>query len=170
LFGTAVLTNNLLSLVPEISERLREKKYLLATAESCTGGMIAAAVTDLAGSSDIFAGAIIAYSNRIKETLLGVPAEILRNKGAVSAECAGAMVNGVCERLGAQAGIAVTGIAGPGGGTPQKPVGLVYIAAKLNDRIEVRECNFRGNRAAVRNRTRATAFLLLRKLLIEENT
>jgi nicotinamide-nucleotide amidase len=168
LFGSQVLEDDQLSVVAEISERVRRAGIMLATAESCTGGMISSAFTDLAGSSDIFMGAVVAYSNQIKQNVLGVPEDILVDKGAVSPECAEAMVDGLCKFMKTQAGISVTGIAGPGGGTPDKPVGLVYIGAKVNDRIEVQKHNFNGDRSAVRERTCARALLLLRKLLLEE--
>jgi nicotinamide-nucleotide amidase len=168
LFGSQVLEDDQLSVVAEISARLRRAGIMLSTAESCTGGMISSAFTDLAGSSDIFMGAVVAYSNQIKQNVLGVPEDILMNKGAVSQECAEAMVAGLCKLMKTQAGVSVTGIAGPGGGTPDKPVGLVYIGAKVNDRIEVKKHNFNGDRSAVRERTCARALLLLRKLLLEE--
>jgi nicotinamide-nucleotide amidase len=168
LFGSQVLEDDQLSVVAEISERVRRAGIMLATAESCTGGMISSAFTDLAGSSDIFMGAVVAYSNQIKQNVLGVPEDILVDKGAVSPECAEAMVDGLCKFMKTQAGISVTGIAGPGGGTPDKPVGLVYIGAQVNDRIEVQKHNFNGDRSAVRERTCARALLLLRKLLLEE--
>ncbi|MCP3968028.1 MAG: CinA family nicotinamide mononucleotide deamidase-related protein [Lentisphaerae bacterium] len=166
LFAKKVLINDLLSLPQDISCLLKERNMTFATAESCTGGMIGASITDLPGSSDIFLGGIISYANEIKHHLLGVPQEILDNKGAVSHECAEAMVRGATKALKTNAAIAVTGIAGPSGGTPEKPVGLVYIAAKMNDKVLVRKCNFKGDRAAIRKRACAIALLTLRELLV----
>ena len=114
--------------LPEIVlDLLRERAWTAAAAESCTGGMVAARLTDIPGSSDVFAGGVVTYSNELKHALLGVPAEVLARHGAVSPEAAEAMAAGARERLGADVAVAVTGIAGPGGGTPEKPVGLVYL-------------------------------------------
>jgi competence/damage-inducible protein CinA-like protein len=166
LFGDAVLADNKLSLVEEISERLRGQGYTLGTAESCTGGMIAAAITDLPGSSQIFKGSIISYSNDVKAKLLGVPQDILDTCGAVSAECVRAMVLGAAKTLDVDAAIAVSGIAGPDGGTDEKAVGLAYIAALLHDEIIVKKYIFPGNRDSIRNRTKVRALLMLRELFI----
>lgn len=166
LFGNSVLANNLLSLTEEVSFHLREHKMTLATAESCTGGMIAAAITGLAGSSDIFKGSIVAYSNEIKENILGVPDDILKTLGAVSEECVAAMTDNICARFNTDAGIAVSGVAGPGGGTPEKPVGLVFIGVRVKQRREVRRFVFRGSRETVRRRAVANALRMLRELLM----
>ncbi|HEX7510996.1 MAG TPA: nicotinamide-nucleotide amidohydrolase family protein, partial [Chitinivibrionales bacterium] len=106
---------------------LIEKGLTLSVAESCTGGMIGAAITSVAGSSKYFKGGVIAYANEIKEKVLGVPKELLETKGAVSAEVVEVMARGVAELCKTQCGIAVSGIAGPDGGTDEKPVGLVFI-------------------------------------------
>ena len=168
LFGNAALANDSLSLAEEVSFQLRSRKFTLATAESCTGGMIAAAITDLAGSSDIFKGSIVAYSNEVKEKILGVSGGILEKHGAVSEECVAAMVDSICAMFGADAGIAVSGIAGPGGATPDKPVGLVFIGVRVKELTEVREFNFRGSRETVRRRTVANAFRMLRELIFRQ--
>lgn len=165
LFGDAVLADNKLSLIEEISEDLRRQGYTMGTAESCTGGMIAAAMTDLPGSSQIFAGSIVSYSNAVKAKLLGVPQEVLDTHGAVSGECVRAMVSGAAKALNVDAAIAVSGIAGPDGGTDEKPVGLVYIAASLHDEIIIARHIFHGNRDAVRNRAKVRGLLMLRELL-----
>lgn len=110
-----------------IGDQLRARKWTLATAESCTGGLIGSLITDVAGSSDYFAGGILAYSNAIKQSLLGVRAETLARHGAVSAETACEMADGARRVLAADVALSATGIAGPGGGTPDKPVGLVWI-------------------------------------------
>src|SRR5690606_25849076 len=104
------------------------KGVTIATAESCTGGLVAHRITTVAGSSAYFIGGVVAYSNELKQSLLGVPAAILERHGAVSRQCALAMAQGVRLRTGADIGVSTTGIAGPGGATPTKPVGLVYIA------------------------------------------
>jgi PncC family amidohydrolase len=111
-----------------IGELLRERHWRLATAESCTGGLVSHLVTNVPGSSDYFVGGVVAYSNPIKERLLGVPREQLVEHGAVSEEVAISMAEGARRELGAEVGLSVTGIAGPGGGTPSKPVGLTWVA------------------------------------------
>ena len=153
------------TLVEEISQLLRERGERIATAESCTGGLIAAEITGLPGSSDIFPGSVVTYSNEVKIELLGVPRQIIVDHGAVSEECAAAMLEKVCEKFATAAGIAVTGIAGPAGGTQEKPVGLVYIAVRYRGKQVVKEHNFSGNREMIRLRTVNTAFNLLRKLM-----
>jgi nicotinamide-nucleotide amidase len=107
---------------------LREKGWKIATAESCTGGLVAAAITDVAGSSDVFDRGFVTYSNAAKIEMLGVPAELIAKHGAVSAEVAQAMADGALNHSNADLAIAITGIAGPSGGTAEKPVGLVYLA------------------------------------------
>jgi PncC family amidohydrolase len=165
-FGSAVATNRKLSLVDEVFEMLKSQNFTLATAESCTGGMIAAAFTDLPGSSLIFSGSIVAYSNQVKIEQLDVPENIIVSHGAVSEECVTAMVANVRKKFHTNAGIAVSGIAGPGGGTEQKPVGLVYIGAELNERRLVKKFQFKGSRAEVRHRAVVNALRLLRELLL----
>jgi len=108
--------------------RLAQRGQSLGLAESCTGGRLASAITSIPGASDVLPGAVVSYANRIKQALLGVSAQILQEHGAVSAECAAAMARGAQAALGGDWAIAVTGIAGPGGGSADKPVGLVYIA------------------------------------------
>jgi nicotinamide-nucleotide amidase len=143
----------------------RERGQKLATAESCTGGLVAARLTSVAGSSDVFVGAVVAYANEVKEHELGVPQEILGRHGAVSSEAAAAMAAGVRGRLGADVAVSVTGIAGPGGGSAEKPVGLVHLHAEGPDGELVRELNLPGDREAIRLRATAAALHLLRTLL-----
>ena len=156
------------SRVEEIVLRLcRDRGLTLATAESCTGGMVAERLTSVPGSSDVFVGAIVAYANAVKLGELGVSAETLQEHGAVSAETAAAMARGVCERLGADVGVAVTGIAGPDGGTDEKPVGLVYAhAVSAGGELAV-ELSYGGDRETVRRRATAAALHLVRKLVTE---
>jgi nicotinamide-nucleotide amidase len=125
----------------------------VAAAESCTGGLIAAAITSVPGSSGYFLGALVTYADAAKEELLGVPAAMLATHGAVSAQTARAMAAGAKDRLGSSLAIAVTGIAGPDGGTAEKPVGLTYLALASGDVAEVRKLQLGGDRDA--NRTAA---------------
>jgi len=122
----------------------------MATAESCTGGLVASTLTDVAGSSRWFEGGVVAYDNRVKMNLLGVPEEILVRYGAVSKPCVESMVNGVCELMKVPVGLAISGIAGPDGGTPEKPVGLVWMAWRLNRRVWSREFHFQGSRRDIK--------------------
>ena len=143
----------------------REQGLTLATAESCTGGLVAARLTSIPGSSDAFLGAIVAYANDVKEAELGVPADVLREHGAVSAEAAAAMAGGVRARLGADVGIAVTGIAGPGGGTEEKPVGLVYVHTQTPTASRGVEFSYGADRDGIRRRATVAALHLTRRLL-----
>jgi nicotinamide-nucleotide amidase len=149
-----------------VLDLLRARGWTGATAESCTGGMVAAALTDIAGSSEAFAGGVVAYSNRLKQDLLGVSDDVLERHGAVSAEAAAAMAAGARARLGADAAVAVTGIAGPGGGTEEKPVGLVYLHVSSPAGEDVRRMDIPGSRDAVRGRAATAALQLLRAHLV----
>ena len=113
----------------ELIDRCRDAKLRIATAESCTGGLVAGAITDIPGASQVFDWGVVTYSNEAKTQLLGVPAELLDKHGAVSAEVAASMAEGALARSGADIAVAVTGIAGPDGGSAEKPVGLVHFAA-----------------------------------------
>ena len=148
-----------------ILELCRERGWTLATAESCTGGLVAVRLTSVPGSSDVFLGGIVAYDDGVKEHELDVPAALLAEHGAVSAEVAEAMAQGARKRLGADVAVAVTGIAGPGGGTPEKPVGLVYLHAEGPDGGVGQEFSFPGDRAAIRARSAVGALHLVRRLL-----
>ena len=151
-----------------VLERCRERGLTLATAESCTGGLVAARITSVPGSSDVFVGGIVSYANEVKTAELGVPEEVLREHGAVSPETAAAMADGVRGRLHADVGVAVTGIAGPGGGTPEKPVGLVYVhAAGPGGARRAAELNFPGDRETIRSRATVAALHLVFKLVTE---
>ena len=139
--------------VQQLAELLLAKSCLLATAESCTGGMIAAACTDLAGSSAWFERGFVSYSNDAKTELLGVDAALIRRHGAVSEEVAQAMVQGAISRSKAQVAVAVTGVAGPTGGSRAKPVGTVWFGFMVNGRLSSELQHFSGDRAAVRKAT-----------------
>jgi nicotinamide-nucleotide amidase len=137
----------------------------LASAESCTGGLVAARLTSVPGSSDVFRGGVVAYANEAKIDQLAVPAETIERHGAVSAETARAMAEGARTRLHADVAVAVTGVAGPGGGTPEKPVGRVYVHVSGPDRDDGRELTIPGDRDAVRARATVTALHLVRRVL-----
>jgi competence/damage-inducible protein CinA-like protein len=143
----------------------RARGLSVATAESCTGGLVSARLTSVPGASDAFVGSLVAYSDDMKLEQLGVPAATLRAHGAVSAETAAAMSRGARERLGADVAVSVTGIAGPGGGSPEKPVGRVHIHAEGPEGEIARELDIPGGRESVRRRATATALHLLRRLL-----
>ena len=145
----------------------RAREWTLATAESCTGGMVAERLTAIAGASDVFVGSVVAYSDGVKARELSVSLDVLARHGAVSAEAAAAMASGVRERLGADVGVAVTGIAGPGGGSEEKPVGLVYVHAETPERERGVEFQFPGDRDSIRRRATVTALHLLRRLLTQ---
>ena len=143
----------------------RARGLTLATAESCTGGLLAARLTSVPGSSDVVLGGVVAYANEVKQAQLAVPAELIEAHGAVSAEVAAAMARGVRDRLGADVGVAVTGVAGPGGGTAEKPVGLVHVHAEGPDGGLGRSLDFPGDRASIRARSVVVALHLVRALL-----
>ena len=146
----------------------RARGWSLATAESCTGGLVAARLTSVPGSSEVFAGGVVAYANSVKEAELGVTAATLAQHGSVSAETAAEMAAGVRARLGVDVGISVTGIAGPGGGTAEKPVGLVYLHAESPDESLGVEFSFPSDRETIRARGAAAALHLTRRLLSQE--
>ena len=148
-----------------IGALLMERGEMLGTAESCTGGLIGGRLTAIPGSSGWYVGGVVSYSNALKESALGVPSAMLERFGAVSAEVAEAMARGARERLGCAWSIAVTGVAGPGGGTPDKPVGLVYVAVGGADGVEVRELRLHGDRERIRMRSSTIALHLLRTAL-----
>jgi nicotinamide-nucleotide amidase len=154
-----------LALAERVLAACRARGWRVATAESCTGGLVAATLTAIAGASEIVERGFVTYSNQAKMELLGVPAETIAGHGAISAETAAAMAQGAVARAGVDLAVSVTGIAGPGGGTPQKPVGLVYLGLARNDgaaRVERRLLP--GDRAEVR---RAALTLALELLLAE---
>lgn len=148
---------------------LTERGLTLTTAESCTGGLLAERITDVPGSSRVFLGGCITYSNALKTQLVGVPAEMIEAHGAVSPQVAEAMARGVRERLASDFGIGITGIAGPDGGTPDKPVGLVHIALADAEGVVADASHFRGTRADVRRRATQVALTLLRDRILHRS-
>jgi nicotinamide-nucleotide amidase len=146
---------------------LRARNLSLATAESCTGGLVGARLTDVPGASDVFVGSIIAYSNAVKAGQLDVPEEVLSLHGAVSAEAAAAMARGARERLGADVAVSVTGVAGPDGGTDSKPVGLVFLHASGPMGERDLRLDFPGDRETIRGRAAVAALHLVRRLVTE---
>ena len=148
--------------------KLIEQKLTIATAESCTGGLISKRLTDIAGSSEYFLGSITAYSNQLKTSLLDVPMDIINAHGAVSEETALKMANGVRAKTGADIGMSTTGISGPGGGTKNKPVGLVYIGVVTPEKTILKKYNFNFGRNIHREMT-TTATLNITRLAIEQN-
>jgi nicotinamide-nucleotide amidase len=151
----------------QVAELLKRKTQTVATAESCTGGLLAARLTEKPGASDYFKGAAIVYSNEAKITQAGVKAETIEQHGAVSAEVAEALAEGARAKLGADVGVGVTGIAGPGGGTEEKPVGLVWLSVATADAEPLtRSVNLPGSRADIRDRTTTVAMHLIRRALL----
>jgi len=148
-----------------VAELLTENKLDIAIAESCTGGLVGDRITNIPGSSNYFKGGIIAYSNQIKQKKLGVPADILKNKGAVSEQTAEAMACGIKKEFKTDIGLSITGIAGPGGGSPQKPVGLVYLSICDHSSQKVYQLNLNGDRKDNKWLTSQYAFNYLRKWL-----
>jgi nicotinamide-nucleotide amidase len=148
-----------------VGRLLKARGLMVAVAESCTGGLVGHRITGIAGSSAYFDRGVMVYSNEAKQALLGVSEAILRTHGAVSAQCAEAMVRGICERSGAACGIAVTGIAGPGGAVPGKPVGTVFIGVAVQGTVETRRFGFQGDRTSVKWQSSVMALDMLRRRL-----
>jgi nicotinamide-nucleotide amidase len=144
-----------------VLDEARSQGLRLAVAESCTGGLLGARLTEVPGSSDVFVGGVIAYDNALKVELLGVPEALLAEHGAVSEAVSRAMAEGAASRFGVAAAISVTGVAGPSGGTPEKPVGTVWIGCSCNGTVEARRSLFPGSRHEVRARAAQAALLLL---------
>lgn len=169
-FGDELFAEDERPVAELVLDLCRRAGLTLAAAESCTGGLVGARLTDVAGSSDVFLGGIVAYSDEVKRRQLGVGEELLREHGAVSGEVAAAMAKGAQAALGADAAVAVTGVAGPAGGTPEKPVGLVYVHARSPDGDSATRLQLPGDREAVRARATAVAFHTLRRLLTRSAT
>lgn len=169
---TELFSPTLLHTLEALSARLRQRGWMLATAESCTGGLIAAACTELAGSSDWFERGFVSYSNAAKTELLGVPAALIARHGAVSEPVARAMAEGALQHARAQCSLAVTGVAGPGGGSAEKPVGTVCFAWCVLDsaplravRTHTEQLQLEGDRHRVRHQTVRYALTGLHALL-----
>nr|WP_321313484.1 CinA family protein [uncultured Campylobacter sp.] len=144
-----------------IVSSLKAKGLNLSFAESCTAGLVAAKLGSIAGASEVFSGSLVTYSNHIKNVWLGVDEAVLETKGAVSSQCVEQMAKGALNMSGADFAIAISGIAGPGGGSREKPVGLVYIAVANDEHCEVRECHFSGDRDYIREQSALRAYSLL---------
>lgn len=155
------------SLAAHVLSVLRSRGRTLSVAESCTGGMLASALVDISGASDVFMSGIVCYSNRAKEELLKIKPQRLMKYGAVSEETAVDMVEGLIRVTGSSAGIAITGIAGPDGGSPEKPIGLVYISSYYRGDISVRQYNFRGSRENIRRSAVTYALIQLKKQITD---
>jgi nicotinamide-nucleotide amidase len=168
ILGADVAGIDVCGLEEVVIDQLRRQNSTLAAAESCTGGMLAARITDVPGASDVFAGGVVSYSNEVKESQLGVPVDLLIDHGAVSEQVACAMAVGVRERFDVDWGLGITGIAGPGGGTEDKPVGLVHFAVASSESVVARHRIFPGSRASVRLWSVHSTLDLLRRRVIGE--
>jgi len=148
-----------------VVQLLRDKNLHLCTAESCTGGLLSGAVTETAGSSEVFGFGLTAYANSIKEQILGVSPVTLREHGAVSEQCAKEMAFGALKASGADIGVSITGIAGPGGGTDGKPVGTVYIACVHENKINIIHLRIAGDRRHIRNESVRQALIMILNMI-----
>jgi PncC family amidohydrolase len=157
-------------LLHTLSDELKKQKVTIATAESCTGGLIAHTLTNVSGSSEYFDRGVISYSNKSKIELLGIPKDLLQTHGAVSKEVAAAMANAIRHNAGVDYGLATTGIAGPTGGTKDKPVGLVYIALSKKDTVVVKQFLFSGDRLTNKESTCTAALKLLFDVLTQKKS
>ena len=164
--GDAVYGVEGVELEEVVGALLKQRRFTLAVAESCTGGMIGMRITNIAGSSEYFEQGAVVYGNRAKTDMLGVTAELIERHGAVSSEVAAAMAQGIRQRAQTTLGLSVTGIAGPGGGTEKKPVGLVYISLASPQGVKTAEHRFLGNREQVRGRAAQMALDMVRRYLI----
>ena len=169
-FFCATLSENyfakdLIVLEKIIGELLREKNLTIACAESCTGGLLTSKLTDVAGSSDYVQGSIVSYSNEVKNKILRVKTETLKNFGAVSYETAFEMAANVRDIFETDIGVGITGIAGPGGGTAEKPVGTVYISVADKNNVSVKKFNFSGTRTEIKNQSAQSAMAMLEQIL-----
>ncbi|MFH1654170.1 MAG: competence/damage-inducible protein A [Pseudomonadota bacterium] len=164
--GDVVYSEEKIGMPDLVMKLLADKKLTLSVAESCTGGMLSSLVTDIAGASHVFERGLVTYSNAAKEEMLGIPAELIAQKGAVSSDVASLMAKGIRERTKTDFGIGITGIAGPGGETKNKPIGLVYIALAKADGIDVSQFNFPMERTRFKRIVAYTALNMLRVALI----
>ena len=155
----------MIKIITSIVDRLESLGESISFAESCTGGRVAAAFTALAGVSSVFHGSCVTYSNDIKHLWLGVDSDVLERYGAVSSECVEQMLEGIARKASSEHAIAVSGVAGPTGGTPQKPVGTVYIGVKIYDQIVVERCSFSGDREQIQRASTEYAIALFERIL-----
>ncbi len=165
--GDVVYGVNVDSLEQAVVAGLRDAGLKLATAESCTGGLVSKRITDVSGSSEVFLGGVVSYANSVKQNVLGVKEETLASVGAVSAGTAEQMARGVCALTGADVGVSLTGIAGPGGGTEEKPVGLVYMGLCRGEKVTVTELRI-GSRGRTRDDIRSQAATTALKAVLDE--
>ena len=168
IFGKALFGDKCESLAADVVRLLKRERATFATAESCTGGLVAKEITDVSGSSSVFLGGVVAYANEIKQNVLGVKAETLEEFGAVSEETAEEMVRGLAEKFNCDAAISLTGIAGPGGGSLEKPVGLVYAGIYWRGKVTIHELHLRRSRSQIRERAAASALYLLREMMLSD--
>jgi len=159
-----------INLVNKLSDELKKHQVTIATAESCTGGLVAHTLTNVSGSSQYFDQGVISYSNKAKEDLLGVPEEVIKKFGAVSKEVAEAMAQGIRQRASVDYGVATTGIAGPTGGTKEKPVGLVYIAIATKNQIVTQRFLFSGDRLSNKESTCRALLELLYEIVTQKKS
>jgi len=164
--GDAVYGEDGSDLAAAVLDLCRARGLTIGVAESCTGGLLGARLTAIPGSSDVVLGGVIAYSNGLKTSLLGVPERLLEEQGAVSEPVVRALASGAREATGASIGVGITGIAGPGGGTEEKPVGTVWISSDLNGAVEARRLRLIGDRAEVRQRAAQAALEMVRRRLV----
>ena len=155
-----------MNLNQKIVSLLKKKKLKLTIAESCTGGMLSSAITSVSGSSKIFTMGLVTYSNQAKTVILKVPQKIIKKYGAVSVQCCLSMINNLKKISKSKVCVSITGIAGPTGGSKQKPVGLVYIGIKIGKKVIVNKCNFKNNgRIFIQKQTVKKSLNLLLKLI-----
>ena len=155
-----------MGLPKKIISLIKRKRMRLSIAESCTGGMLSSAITSVSGSSKVFTMGLVAYSNQAKTSILKIPNQIIKKNGAVSVQCCLAMVNNLSKISKAKVCISITGIAGPKGGSKQKPVGLVYIGVKIGKKVIINKCNFKNNsRTFIQKQTVKKALILLSNLI-----
>ena len=159
-----------MSLNKKIISLIKRKKMKLAIAESCTGGMLSSAITSVSGSSKVFTIGLVTYSNQAKTGILKVPQKIIKKYGAVSVQCCLAMVNNLSKISKSKVCVSITGIAGPKGGSKQKPVGLVYIGIRIGKKVIVNKCNFKNKgRAYIQRQTVKKSLNLLFRLIKQGN-
>ena len=161
------MTSDERALTEDVLELSRGRGWTLATAESCTGGLVGARLTEVPGASDAYVGGVVAYSDDVKREQLAVRAETLQEHGAVSQETAAEMAAGARRALAADVAVAVTGVAGPGGGTPDKPVGLVYLSVHSPDGDSTERLHLEGDRLEIREQAADAALRLLRRHLTQ---